>query len=94
MRCSYVYRAASRDLSIRDRWPLTVLVIVGAVIAIAALIAEPLLSPSQKGKCYLAARYENGVTIPAKQVDCKSTDATDAPNTPAAAADAAARCAA
>jgi hypothetical protein len=30
-----VYRAASRDLKIRDRWPLTRLVLIGAGIAIA-----------------------------------------------------------
>ncbi|MBI1359429.1 MAG: hypothetical protein GC155_04000 [Alphaproteobacteria bacterium] len=79
----YVYRAASRDLSVRDRWPLTALIIAGAVFAIAALVAGPLLAPSQKGKCYLAARYENGVTIPAKEVDCKAPDATAAPDKPA-----------
>ncbi len=29
-----VYRAASRDLRVRDRWPLTRLVIIGGVIAV------------------------------------------------------------
>ena len=36
-----VYRAASRDLKIKDRWPLTRLVLIGAGLAIAALIAFP-----------------------------------------------------
>jgi hypothetical protein len=72
-----VYRAASRELRVRDRWPLTALAITGAVIAVAALLAEPLLTPSDKGKCYLAARYEKGVNIPAQQVDCSAASAPD-----------------
>ncbi len=73
----FVYRAASRELRVADRWPLTALAVIGAVIAVAALVAEPLLAPSQKGKCYLAARYEKGVTIPAKEVDCNAASAPD-----------------
>jgi hypothetical protein len=72
-----IYRAASRELKVRDRWPLTALAITGAVIAVVALLAEPLLAPSQKGKCYVAARYEKGVTIPAKEVDCAAASAPD-----------------
>ena len=45
----FVYRAASRELRVADRWPLTALAVIGAVIAVAALVAEPLLAPSQKG---------------------------------------------
>jgi hypothetical protein len=65
-----VYRAASRDMMIRDRWPLTTLVLVGAGLAIAALIITPLLEPSDSGKCYQAAQYIDGKTIPAKEVPC------------------------
>jgi hypothetical protein len=65
------YRAASRDMKIRDRWPLTTLVLIGAGLAGAALVVTPLLTPSDQGKCYQAARYENGVTIPAQMVDCE-----------------------
>jgi hypothetical protein len=72
-----IYRAASRELRVADRWPLTALAIAGTVIAVAALLAEPLLAPSQKGKCYLAARYEKGVTIPAREVDCSAASAPD-----------------
>jgi NADH:ubiquinone oxidoreductase subunit 3 (subunit A) len=65
-----VYRAASRDMMIRDRWPLTTLVLVGAGLAVAALVIGPLLEPSEQGKCYQAAQYINGKTIPAKEVPC------------------------
>jgi NADH:ubiquinone oxidoreductase subunit 3 (subunit A) len=73
----FIYRAASRELRVKDRWPLTVLAIVGVALAIIALIAEPLLAPSQKGKCFLAARYEKGVTIPPQEVDCNAASAPD-----------------
>lgn len=66
----FFYRLASRELRVRDRWPLTTLVFVGAGLAVAALVIGPLLTPSDQGKCYQAARYENGVTIPAKKIDC------------------------
>jgi hypothetical protein len=65
-----VYRAASRDLKIRDRWPLTMLVLAGAGIAVLGLIIPPLLEPSEQGKCYQAAQYIDGKTIPAKEVPC------------------------
>lgn len=48
-----VYRAASKDLRIRDAWPLTTLVLVGAGLAVAALVIGPLLEPSSQGKCYM-----------------------------------------
>ncbi|MEZ5939493.1 MAG: DUF6111 family protein [Hyphomonadaceae bacterium] len=66
----FIYRSASRELSVRDRWPITMLVIVGTVLAVAALIVTPLLAPSDDGKCFQAARYENGETIPAKRIPC------------------------
>lgn len=75
------YRAASKDMKIRDRWPLTTLVLIGAALAGAALVITPLLTPSDQGKCYQAARYENGVTIPAKMVDCEELT-PPAPATP------------
>jgi len=65
-----VYRAASRDMMIRDRWPLTTLVVIGAAVAVLGLIIPPLLEPSEQGKCYQAAQYIDGKTIPAKEVPC------------------------
>lgn len=77
------YRAASQDMKIRDRWPLTTLVLIGAGLAAAALVITPLLTPSDDGKCYEAARYENGVTIPARMVDCEEAapEVREAPTT-------------
>jgi hypothetical protein len=66
-----IYRAASKDLLIRDRWPLAWLVGIGAALAAGALVIAPLLTPSDGGKCFEAARYEDGKTIPAKRVDCE-----------------------
>jgi hypothetical protein len=65
-----VYRAASRDMMIRDRWPLTTLVVIGTVIAVLGLVIPPLLEPSEQGKCYQAAQYIDGKTIPAKEIPC------------------------
>ena len=65
-----VYRAASRDMMIRDRWPLTTLVLVGTGLAAAALIITPLLEPSDSNKCYQAAQYVDGKVLPAKEVPC------------------------
>jgi hypothetical protein len=65
-----VYRAASRDMKIGDRWPLTWLVLIGAAIAVLGLIIPPLLQPSDQGKCYQAAQYIDGKAIPSKEVDC------------------------
>jgi hypothetical protein len=72
----FLYRAASKDMSIRDRWPLTTLVSIGAVLAVLALIVPPLLTPSDGDKCYQAPRYVNGERIPGGMVDC---DALAAP---------------
>lgn len=66
----YLYRAASKDMSVRDRWPLTWLVVAGGVLAVGALVIAPLLEPSEEGKCYLAPRYEDGVRTPGRLVDC------------------------
>lgn len=71
----FLYRAASKDLSVRDRWPLTMLVSIGAVLAALALIIPPLLQPSQEGKCYQAPRYVDGQTIPGGMVDCDQIQA-------------------
>jgi hypothetical protein len=65
-----VYRAASRDMLIRDRWPLTTLVLVGTALAAAALIITPLLEPSESNKCYQAAQYVDGKVIPSKEIPC------------------------
>lgn len=70
-----VYRAASRDLSIRDRWPLTRLVVIGAVIAILGLAIPPLLEPRQTEECFDSVRYDGeGRVIPPRRVPC--TEAT------------------
>lgn len=65
-----VYRAASRDMMIRDRWPLTTLVLIGAGLAAAALIITPLLEPNESDKCFQAAQYVDGKVVDAKEVDC------------------------
>jgi hypothetical protein len=65
-----VYRAASRDMMIRDRWPLTTLVLIGTGLAAAALIITPLLEPSESTKCFQPAQYVDGKVIPAKEVPC------------------------
>jgi Family of unknown function (DUF6111) len=77
-----LYRAASRDMSVRDRWPLTMLVTVGAILAAAGLIIIPLLTPSAQGKCFEAARYEDGRSIPGRMVDCDQVSVPE--KTPAA----------
>ncbi len=65
-----VYRAASRDMMIRDRWPLTTLILIGTALAAAALVITPLLEPSESNKCYQAAQYIDGKVIPAKEIPC------------------------
>ncbi len=65
-----VYRAASRDMLIRDRWPLTTLILIGTGLAAAALIITPLLEPSESTKCYQAAQYVDGKVIPSKEIPC------------------------
>jgi hypothetical protein len=66
-----VYRAASRDMKIRDRWPLTTLVLVGAGLAVAGLVVGPLLQPSESNKCFRAAQYIDGKTIPSEEIPCE-----------------------
>ena len=51
-----VYRAASRDMKIKDRWPLTRLVLIGAGIAIAALIITLILARFASDTCALHPR--------------------------------------
>ena len=65
-----VYRAASRDMLIRDRWPLTTLVLIGTALAAGALIITPLLAPNESGKCFQPAQYVDGKSIPPKEIDC------------------------
>ena len=66
-----VYRAASRDMKIRDRWPLTRLV-VGAAIASAALIITPLLEPRESDKCFEPVRYDaEGKIVAPREIPCE-----------------------
>lgn len=66
-----VYRAASRDMKVRDRWPLTQLVIAGGVIAAAALIITPLLEPSTPKDCLAdPVRYADGQEKKGSLVSC------------------------
>jgi hypothetical protein len=78
-----VYRAASRDMMIRDRWPLTTLVLIGTALAVAALVITPLLEPSESNKCYQAAQYVDGKVIPAKEVPCAEAQPPGTLNAPA-----------
>jgi len=64
------YRAVAKDLRVKDRWPLTVLILVGAVLAGGGLIAKALSEKSDRGLCYQAPRYENRVYIEGKKVPC------------------------
>ncbi len=66
----FMYRAASKDLSVKDRWPLTWLIIVGGVFAVGGMLIKAITAPSDKGLCFQAARYENRVFIPAEKVPC------------------------
>lgn len=65
-----LYRAAATEVSVRERWPLRILSTVGAFLALAGFVAAPLLEPPARGRCFEAQRYENGVTIPGRWVDC------------------------
>lgn len=67
----FLYRAASSDMSIKDKWPLTTLVSIGAVIAVGALIIPPLLEKPEGTKCLQAGRFENGVRQPDQYVECE-----------------------
>lgn len=66
-----IYRAASRDLRVRDRWPLQRLIIIGALIAVLGLIIPPLLEPRETGKCYTSTRLNaEGVVEPPREIPC------------------------
>jgi hypothetical protein len=78
-----IYRAASRDLRIRDQWPWTRLVVIGSVIAILGLIIPPLLEPRQDDKCFDPTRLTaDGVVVPPREIPCVDT-ALPGSNTPA-----------
>jgi hypothetical protein len=78
-----VYRAASRDLKIRDRWPLTRLVLIGAAIAIAALIITPLLEPRENDKCFDPVRYDGeGRIVAPKEIPCEQQKLPGSETTP------------
>ena len=81
-----VYRAASRDMMIKDRWPLTTLVLIGTALAAAALIITPLLEPSESTKCYQAAQYVDGKVIPSKEIPCTEAQPPGSLSTPSTAA--------
>jgi hypothetical protein len=78
-----IYRAASRDLRIRDRWPLTRLVVIGAIIAILGLIIPPLLEPRETDKCFDPTRLTaDGEVVPPREIPCVDTTLPGG-NTPA-----------
>ncbi len=80
-----VYRAASRDMSIRDRWPLTRLVVIGAVIAVLGLILPPLLEPREADKCYDPVRYDaEGRIVPPREIPCAEAPLPGSQNAPVA----------
>jgi hypothetical protein len=85
-----VYRLGSREVSVRDRWPLKVLTSIGVVFAVAALLVAPLLEPSNKGLCTKFARYEKGVTPPPEKINCNAgaAPAGDASTAPPSAVEA------
>ena len=67
-----VYRAASRDMKIKDRWPPTRLVLIRAGLAIAALLITPLLEPRESNKCFDPVRYNaNGQIVPPREIPCE-----------------------
>ena len=79
-----VYRAASRDLKIKDRWPLTRLVIIGAAIAVLGLVIPPLLEPREADKCFDPVRYDSkGDVVPPKEIPCSETPLPGSQNQPA-----------
>ena len=66
-----IYRAASRDLRVRDRWPIQRLIIIGALIAVLGLIIPPLLEPRETDKCFDPVRYTaEGQVQPPREVPC------------------------
>lgn len=79
-----VYRAASRDLRIRDRWPLTRLVIIGGIIAVLGLILPPLLEPREADKCFDPIRRDaEGRIISPREIPCSEVTLPGSQNTPA-----------
>lgn len=80
----FLFRAASKDLKVRDRWPLTMLIGIGGVLAGGSLIIKALSEKPDAAPCYQSPRYENGVYIEGKNVPCdqvvnpKSEGATSA----------------
>lgn len=80
-----VYRAASRDLRIKDRWPLTRLVVIGAIIAVLGLVIPPLLEPREADKCFDPVRYDGeGHVVPPKEIDCAKAALPGSQNEPSA----------
>jgi hypothetical protein len=77
-----VYRAASRDMKIRDRWPLTRLVLIGAGVAVVALIITPLLEPRETDKCFDPVRYVDGKVQEPKEISCEQQKLPGSDTTP------------
>lgn len=73
----FLYRLATRDASIKDKWPLAALISIGGVLAVSALIIAALLEPSDEGLCFEAGRYENGVFIEGRKVPCDQIERPD-----------------
>ncbi len=84
----FLYRAAANDLSVKDRWPLTTLVSVGGLLAVAGLLIKAATEPSDHGLCYQAGYYQDGVLYEGKKVPCdevvvpESRGATEAARDP------------
>jgi hypothetical protein len=79
-----VYRAASRDLKIKDRWPLTRLVIIGAVIAVLGLIMPPLLEPKESNTCNSPILLDGeGRVVPSHEIPCAEAPLPGSQNQPA-----------
>lgn len=67
----FLFRAASQDMSVKDRWPLGILVAAGGVLAVGALVFAALREPSTKGLCYQAEYLEDGVWKGGELVPCE-----------------------
>ena len=57
----FLYRANSRHMSVKDRWPVIALGTAGFVLAAGALIFVALREPSDNNYCYQARYLEDGV---------------------------------
>lgn len=78
-----VYRAAAHDLKIKDRWPLTRLVVIGAVIAVLGLVIPPLLEPRESDKCFDPVRYDGeGRIVSPREIPCSETPLPGSQNLP------------